>query len=275
MVNILVPTDFSDLSKIAVKYALEISNQLGGNVTLLHVIDFGETLKATIRLQTNSREVVRNIKDNFQQLIDEVGADVPIWQPIVCEIAKGRSFEGTVIKESKRLKSGLIVMGTKGATGLRKAVIGSNTATMIAESSIPVLAVPEDAQIRTLRNIVYATDLKNLKEELATLMPYAKQFDCTVHVLHIVDEGEDIEVAEERINTIIKESGYGNIVPLVTFNPDIDEAIEQYISVSNADMLAMFTHEPTFYERVFDKSMTRKMAFHSKVPLLAFKNSTK
>jgi nucleotide-binding universal stress UspA family protein len=163
-------------------------------------------------------------------------------------------------------------MGTKGATGLRKAVIGSNTASMIAESSIPVLAVPEDASIRTIRNVIYATDLKNLEMELNTLIPYVKQFDCVVHILHIVESGSDIELAEVRIQEIVAQSGYNNVVTLVTFSPDIDEAIDHYITLSKADMLAMFTHEPTFFEKVFDQSITRKMAFHSKIPLLAFKN---
>jgi nucleotide-binding universal stress UspA family protein len=92
-----------------------------------------------------------------------------------------------------------------------------------------------------------------------------------VHILHIVERGSDIERAEEEIEKVVKKTGYKNIVTLVTFDPDVDEAIDHYISVSHADLITMFTHEPSFFDKVFDKSVTRKMAFHSKIPLLAFK----
>ena len=272
MVNILVPTDFSELSKIAVQYAVKIANELNGNVTLFHVISLEQKVKATLRMQTKSRDVLKNIKQNFQSLVDDVSLEMEIGRPLSFKVAEGMSFEDTIMKESKKLRSGLIVMGTRGASGLKKAVLGSNTASLIGVSHIPVLAVPEHAEFNTFRNVIYATDLKNLEAELGILMPYVEQFESIVHILHIVESGSDIEAAELEIETVIKKSGYKNIVTLVTFDPDIDGAIDQYISVSKADLLTMFTHEPSFFEKVFDRSVTRKMAFQSKIPLLAFKN---
>ena len=61
------------------------------------------------------------------------------------------------------------------------------------------------------------------------------------------------------------------MVTLVLVDNDIHSAIDQYVEVSKADVLAMFTHELSFFEKVFDRSMTRKMAFHSRIPLLAFR----
>jgi nucleotide-binding universal stress UspA family protein len=83
--------------------------------------------------------------------------------------------------------------------------------------------------------------------------------------------GKDVDAIEERIEKAVAKTGYKNIVTLVTVDPDIDGAIDQYAAVCKADLLAMFTHELSFYEKLFDKSITRKMAFHSKTPLLAFK----
>jgi nucleotide-binding universal stress UspA family protein len=272
MVNILVPTDFSPASRIAVHNAVRISNKLNGNITLLHVINLEQKMKATFRMKTSSREVIKNIQQNFQELIDEVAVDIEFRDPIMCRIVQGRSFEDTIMKESKRLRSGLIVMGTRGASGLKKAIIGSNTATLIGLSPIPVLAVPEQAEFTTFRNVIYATDMKNLEAELAILIPYIERFGSIVHILHIVEDGSLIESVEQEINRVVKKTGYKNIVILVTFDPDIDGAIDQYISVTKADLLTMFTHELSFFEKVFDKSVTRKMAFQSKIPLLAFKH---
>jgi nucleotide-binding universal stress UspA family protein len=272
MVNILVPTDFSKLSAVAVAYAVGIANTLKGNVTMLHVIDIGEKVKATLRMQPGSRDVLNTAKSNFQQLVEELSSRIEIHKPITYKIAKGRSFVDAISKESKSLHSGLVVMGTRGASGLKKAMMGSNTASLIGTSHIPVLAVPGEAMYSGFRNMIYATDLKNLDAELAVLIPYVKQFDSTVHILHIADDASEIDNIEQQIEIAVKKTGYKNIVTLVTFDTDVEGAIEHYITVSHADLLTMFTHEPSFYEKVFDKSVTRKMAFHSRIPLLAFKH---
>ena len=54
MVNILIPTDLSELSKIAVQYAIKIVNKLGGTVTLLHVVNVIEPTRSAMRLQLKS-----------------------------------------------------------------------------------------------------------------------------------------------------------------------------------------------------------------------------
>ena len=272
MVNILVPTDFSELSSIAFEYAVGIADTMRGNVTLLHVIDIEQKVKATLRMKTGARDVLNNVKTNLQQMVNNLSAKTEIIRPISFKIVADTTVGEAIEKQSVELHSGLIVMGTKGATGLKKAVVGSNTASLIGTSHIPVLAVPGGARFTGFRNLIYATDMKNLDEELKILTPYIKQFGCTVHILHVVSDASLIEQTEEKIEKAVKKTGYKNFVTIVTFDLDIEGAIGQYITVSRADMLAMFTHKPNFYERVFDKSVTRNMAFNSDIPLLAFKN---
>jgi nucleotide-binding universal stress UspA family protein len=76
---------------------------------------------------------------------------------------------------------------------------------------------------------------------------------------------------EKKIEAVVANEGIKNVVVKVIVNKEVDEAIEYYVKESKADLLAMFTHDTTFYERLFDRSMTRKMAFQSKIPLLAFR----
>lgn len=275
MINILVPTDFSPLSKIAIRYAIRIANKLNGNVTLLHVIDFQSTVKSTIKFETNSREIVRNAREQLEELVNEISSRTMVKTPIRCEIARGNSFSTTIVRESKKLKSGLIVMGTRGATGIRKALLGSNTVSVLEESQIPVLAVPEEAEFKTFRNIVYATDLRYLEKELSILVPYVEPFGSTIHVLHIVEDGANVPGAEEKIEKAVKKLKYNNIVSLCIMDFDVNAAIDQYIGVSKADLVTMFTHKASFYEKVFDKSLTRRMAFHGNIPLLAFTQKKK
>jgi nucleotide-binding universal stress UspA family protein len=273
MVNILVPTDLSDLSKIAVQYAIKIANKLGGTITLLHVINIIQPTRATMRLQLKSleKDLVDTAKEDLDIFVHEVSKQLKTSDPIKMKVVKGANFNDTIKKEAKKLRTGLIVMGTRGASGLKKYVMGSNTTSVIEVSHVPVLAVPELGDFKNFKNVVYATDLLHTQQELKTLIPYLEKFGSKVHLIHVTSSLKEVSNLEKKITSIVEMSGIKNIICKVMVNKKIDEAIEHYVNVSNADLLAMFTHDLSFYEKLFDRSITRKMAFHSKIPLLAFR----
>ena len=276
MVNILVPTDFSQLSKFALKYAIKIANTLDGNITVLHVITMTRALRISIGETIRSHDHTHESPErDLEKLIKTLSEQYKTSHPIKYEVVRGRYFPSTLLREARRLRSGLVVMGTRGATGLTKTVLGSNTNSVIEVSHVPVLAVPEKAEFKGFRNVVYASDLRNLEEELRILIHYIEKFGSTIHLVHIVPPGKQVDVIEAKIDGVLKKFRYKNIVTLVLVDHDVDSAIDQYVGVSKADVLAMFTHELSFFEKVFDRSMTRKMAFHSRIPLLAFRQSTR
>jgi len=273
MVNILVPTDLSDVSKIAVQYALKIVNKLGGTLTVLHVVIIIQPTRATMRLQLKSleKDLMETSREDMEAFVKSISKQLKTEVSIQVKVAKGTSFNDAVIREAKKLRTGLIVMGTKGASGLRKYVLGSNTASVIEVSHVPVLAVPELGEFKSFKNVVYATDLKNVQKELKTLIPYLEKFNSTVHLLHVTSSLKEVSALEKKIDGIVKKAGVTNVICKVIVNKNIDEAIDYYVAESNADLLTMFTHDVSFYEKLFNRSMTRKMAFHSKIPLLAFR----
>lgn len=275
MVNILVPTDFSQLSKSALKYAIKIANRLDGNVTVLHVMTTTRAFRIAMmeKIRSSDSDLMESAQNELEVMIKTMAEQYQATTPLKYQVARGSYFPSTLLREARRLRSGLIVMGTRGASGLTKAVLGSNTNSVIEVSHVPVLAVPEKADFKGFRNVVYASDLRNLREELEILILYIEKFGSTIHLIHIVPPGEQVDVIEARIEATLKEFPYKNIITLVLVDSDIESALDQYVEVSKADVLAMFTHEISFFEKVFDKSMTRKIAFHSRVPLLAFKQT--
>ena len=275
MVNILVPTDFSQLSKSALKYAIKIANRLGGNITVLHVMTMTRALRISMveKIRSLDHDLIESAEAELETMIKTMSEQYKVKTPIKFEVVRGSYFPSTLLREARRLHSGLIVMGTRGASGLTKAVMGSNTNSVIEVSHVPVLAVPEKADFKGFRNVVYASDLRNLEEELGILIRYIEKFGSTIHLIHIVPPGDEVDVIEGKINSILREFTYKNIVTLVLVDNDVDSALDQYVEVSRADVLAMFTHEISFFEKVFDKSMTRRMAFHSRIPLLAFRQT--
>ncbi len=275
MVNILVPTDFSDLSKVAVQYAAKMANKINGNITLLHVItNVFEPMRSDLRerIKAAEHDLVIAAEEDFIPVLKEAEKYNRTTNPIVCEIQKGKSFDDTVKAFVKKNRSGLIVMGTRGASGLARYVLGSNTVSVLDVSPVPVLAVPEKADFKTFKNIVYASDLKHLERELKVLIPYLKMFDSTLHVLHVAEKGKDVDEIQNSIKSTLKKVDYRKSTVTIQVNKKIDVAIDLFVQQLKADLVTMFTHRKSAYDKLFNRSMTKKMAFQSKVPLLAFKS---
>ena len=273
--NILVPTDFSKLSLVAIEYAISMANRINGSVTLLHVMDnFVKPTRASMQEEAKaiSREASVLARQRFEPIVAEAEKLSKTGNPIVVKIRKGRSFSNTVRLFAKRNQIELIVMGTKGASGLSKYVLGSNTVSVMDASRIPVLAVPARARFNNFKNIIYAADLKYLESEIGVLKPYLKLLDATLHVLHVCDKTKSEEELQNKVKSILKQVDYRKSTVMIKSGRPIDRVIDSYVKELKADMVAMFTHKRTAYENLFHRSVTKKMAFQSHVPLLAFKN---
>lgn len=273
MINILVPTDFSPLSKVAVKFAIKASSKMDGAVTLLHVFSMVEPTRHSMRekYEALEKELNNYAKEDFKAIIQDVEKFNKTTNPIAYKIEKGLSFNDTVRNIAKKSKSDLIVMGTKGASGLQKYVLGSNAASVIEISPIPVLVVPEEADFKGFRNVVYATDLTTIDKDMKALIPYVKMFNANLHVLHVAT-GKNAEAAKARINEALKMVDYKKITVAVMPGKAVEKVIEGYVADIKADLIALFTTDKTVYEKMFDKSITRRMTFQTHTPLIAFKH---
>lgn len=273
--NILVPTDFSDLSLVAIEYGVKMANRMNGTVTLLHVMD-GVVKPTRASLQEEAKAISREAsalaRERFAPVVEEAERFNTTNHPVAVKIRRGRSFSNTVRLFTKRNKIGLIVMGTKGASGLSKYVLGSNTVSVMEASRIPVLAVPARARFKNFKNIVYAADLKYLEAEVAAMKPYLKLLDATLHVLHVCDRKADWAQLQTGVKDILKQVEYRKSTVTIRAGKPVDRAIDSYVRELKADLVTMFTHRRTAYENLFHRSMTKKMAFQSHVPLLTFKN---
>jgi nucleotide-binding universal stress UspA family protein len=276
MINLLVPTDFSDLSLVAIEYAVKMANRMNGTVTLLHVMDkVVKPTRVSMREEAKAigREASALARERFVPVVEEAERFNKTGNPIVVKLRRGRSFSDTVRLFAKRNQIGIIIMGTKGASGITKYVLGSNTVSVMEASRIPVLAVPARAQFKNFKNIVYAADLKYLEDELDVMKPILKLLDATLHLLHVCDKAKEVEQLQLDVKNILRKVDYRKSTVMIKSGKPIDRTIDSYVKELKADMVTMFTHKRKAYENLFHRSMTKKMAFQSHVPLLAFKNT--
>ncbi|HEY1870918.1 MAG TPA: universal stress protein, partial [Chitinophagaceae bacterium] len=153
MKTIIAPVDFSDAALNALSFAAELSKRASAR---LLVINVSEKDREEEKIKNKLKLIESDLEKNF-------GPDLQ-FESLV---AHG-DLISTLKKMMANYQPDLIVMGTKGASGLKKMLIGSNTVNVIANTNIPVLVIPEAARFKNFngRNrIVLATDLELLEND--------------------------------------------------------------------------------------------------------------
>lgn len=270
MLNVLIPTDFSENASKAVSYALSL---------------FGNEARYTI---LNSYEVPHSGATMLISIGDILEKDsVQLLESFRAELLEKRSdLDGKIdvkavmgspeVAVNKSVELGdydVVVMGTQGASGLKEVLIGSVTSNVLSNVSIPVLAVPHDSDSKPPKTILFAADDNLLAsgEMPKNLVALANRFDAEVVVLNIVPVGELSHVgnsADQQRSSGIFE-GVKHRVEFIE-SDDIPKGIEKFITENEIDMLAMITRKNDLFSRLFGTSNTQKMVMHSHIPLFAF-----
>jgi len=274
--KILVPTDFSELSKVATLYAAGLAKTFNAELTLIHVVSLRGSVSIRVNLKEKPilTEMEKDAETQIQVLADTIKETFPSLQ-VTSAIVKGFPIQEVVTNYAHYNDTDLIVMGTKGANMLSPALMGSNTAATINRSTIPIISVPEFAEYREIKNIVYATDLKEVEHEVSLLIPFARTYNAVIDIIYVLSPGSKKKIDRSKIEKeIIIKSHYSKIRLHVILNDSLTEGISEFLTKEKPGLLAMYTQERGLFDGLFNKSVTKKMSFHSRVPLLAIKKES-
>ena len=144
--NIIVPTDFSELSYAAFEYAKGLAEQLDATVHLIYVLEKTPPFLAVRSLDVTEDEVMKNLEEQASKQLKKtaeiMGIDSKI--KIVQVLKKGVDFE-EIVNYSKEIENELIVIATHGRTGIMHTLLGSVAEKVIRYAKCPVLVItPEE-----------------------------------------------------------------------------------------------------------------------------------
>lgn len=270
--NILVPVDFSDNSENALAFACGFSNKLNAKISLLHSYQVPIPVSDTLVLPISEKEVRKIALDGLNRMRKDAERKFP-GTSINIQATLGMT-DIEIPAFAKSCNAEIIIMGTHGASGIAEFLIGSNTANVMENAEVPVMAIPDKANFNGIKKMVFAADYGNHNfSHMHFLIQVAKQFDAEIILLHvssgkIKDNFEDLEIGrfQERI---IKESGYKNISYRMLEDKDVFHGVSTYIELFPPDLVVMSMHDRTLTQKIFSRSITKRMAYHSHVPVLA------
>ncbi len=261
MKTIVAPIDFSEASNNALLFAAELSKRTSANLVAVHVMQEGGDEE-----ETNKKLELLNA-----YLHKTFGSELP------CEtVAMQGSFVGTLKGLIGLHQPDLIVMGTKGASGLKKILIGSNTVKVLSNVKEPVLVIPETARFdRFIKagksRVVLATDLEELNNEdaLDILKDIARLIiDPMIKVISVRPEKKDLDDGK-RMERNALVSRFRPEIPAewaTIFSNSVMGGINFYLNKhQDTGLVAMIARDTG---HLVQKHYTREMASHTHYPLL-------
>ena len=278
MKKILFPTDFSAAADHAFIYALKLAREIGAHILTLHCYELpalkGSHLPQTIRdiYDSIALEEFENYRSNVPHL-HKIAEEAGLGSIPISHIMQEGEAIYNIVRFAKKEGIDLIVMGTTGASGIKKIFLGSVAGEVMENAPCPVLAVPQKAQFDgKMDNIAFATDYK--EEEINALRWLANQpgfKSSTIHCVHI-----DLEHIEDLANRmdVFRQSfkGLDKIKFEVVGNNHFEKAIMKFLKEKDADLLAMVIHKRNFIKELFQFSFTKSLAYHLTIPILAIPN---
>lgn len=277
MKTILVPTDFSPNANKALDYAAELAKLSKAEIILLYVTGLSHaSLNENVILQKDYDGELMEKTHRQLELLAQATRDVAGIK-VTHQIYNG--FVEEAIKEAAaKNKADLVVMGTVGDAAVREKLFGSITAAVIGNSAIPVLAIPLLFEWTAPENILLAmNDFYEAPQAVEMVFKIATLFNIPVLITVFTDENkaEATEYLDNRRNIEVfcktqKELHPGlSIEAAPVYGDDFEHAIKSFIANKQVSMLAMLTHKRNFIQSIFHRSMTKKMSYHTDIPLLS------
>ncbi len=273
MKTILVPVDFSPTSFNAAVYAIEFAKQIGGASIIVYnayelpiATDNGMTVPFLINindLKTDSEIALLHLKDQLQPLCNN---------SITLSILN--SYNTVIIgvtETAKKEKADLIVMGLTGSNTTEEALIGSNTLHLAKHIELPVIIVPPFVKYSPIKNILLLSDYRDVYETtpIDLITAVLDTTKATLHVLYVQQTKKELvgaEVAESiTLNTLFQ--GYDPQYHY-TQNDNFIDGVNDFVETNAIDLLLIIPKHHTIIDKIFHRSKTKMMVFHSYIPVL-------
>ena len=281
--TILVPTDFSQNALAAARYAAQMALHRQGSIHLLHTYT---PFSSAFANEKFNQEVLDHETDkaltNMQAFHEELQQGFPgLAITTACE----QGMLGDVLPElAGQAKNELVVMGTKGASGLKYVVLGSNTFEIIRKSPIPVLAIPETHPAFQWENMGLLTNFKQSEIDALQTSIAIGGTPPKLTLLHLIERDSlknegDLTLWGEHIyeRTGIKEINCRTetLVNRIDVREDFSEYVFNMVKSEKVDVLVVTHERKSFLTKLFSKSLVKALAHQLEVPIFFHSKSNR
>jgi nucleotide-binding universal stress UspA family protein len=273
MKKIIVPTDFSANSKAGIRFAIQLASQTNSTLVFYYCMELLKPMKWTdgqFKKYVNDQLTKNTIA--LTAFVEKCYAQTTVAKgKVEYVVERGADPKKSVVKYAVNAKADAICMATRGAGKIKK-VMGTNSSGILSTSPVPVFVIPNGYKMMPITNILYASDLADLKPELNRVAAFTVPINGNLHVYHYSDKLEQPEMRKKLLTIQNQNSKYGVSFVFDKFDDQsFAENFEDDLKKSKASLGILFTNQKrNWFDKLFQGSNSAEVSFSSKVPILVF-----
>jgi nucleotide-binding universal stress UspA family protein len=274
--NILLPTDFSKNSWNAIVYALNFLKKYNCTFYLLHVNRIVTSAEGDATYTPNN-ETIDNLytepsRKQLKAVLNRIAKERPANKNhLFYTLTDYNFFIESIRKHVEEKKIDMIIMGTKGASGLKEYLVGSNTGDVITKVKCTTLVVPEESSFRVLKEIAFPTDYA-LSYDIQMLKPIIDilgSSNTSLRILHINKKHAKLNT-DQQANKDLLEECFENFDYAFHFiaNKKVEDAVQCFVQSRDIDMIVMIAKNLNYFQQILFHSKVEKISYHTNIPFL-------
>jgi nucleotide-binding universal stress UspA family protein len=271
MFTIIVPTDFSDTARNAVDYALKMANDMHN----VRVVLYNAYSKSSIGVDGTPLSIDPNTNRQITLMaLQNLRNEFPVRSGLTVDIlAEEGDLTPNLARMATDKSADLAIMGINGANKIEQVLIGSSTLSVVNKASIPVLIVPPDAVYKKIRKVLFCSDLKDVEKTTPVdhLKTVLDMFGPKLVIGHVSTNHYNDTLHQQKVEISKLNEMLGAYDPEFAVLPmgDFTESTSQLATDKQVDLLITVPRKHSFFEKLISPSHTKKLAYHSHLPVLA------
>lgn len=275
MKRIILPTDFSETSLNAIRYALQLFENETCTFYLLNTFTPAAYHVPSVQLNSYSvlqleQIVSKRAKMQLDGVLDQIKNEFNNPKHVLVTLSAYNLLASEIVSLSEIHDIDLVIMGTTGASGSKEVFMGTQTMHTIKKVKCPVIAVPSNFSYETPKEILLTTDFKfDMKNRfLPLLKELSENHVARVNILNAYF-GEALNEAQ-RANKHFLDTYFKSTAHLFHSAEGVGlvEAIEAFQVKHKVNFLVMIHNKHTFFENLLFKPVVNQIAYHTNVPFM-------
>tara|TARA_Y100000780_G_C13622965_1_gene393309 strand:- start:388 stop:1107 length:720 start_codon:yes stop_codon:yes gene_type:complete len=233
----------------------------------MYQVEFMQSSESQFQLMEAVKETS---KKKLQDLVEKIETEFPNPNHHFTTISSFNTLTGEISELYEGNVMDLIIMGTKGASGVKEVLFGSNTMHVLNNVKCPVIAIPSDFNFERPHELLFPSDydIEFNDQHLDPLIDIANLYNIRINIMH-VHYGETLTERQEsnRQKLETKFKGIAHLFHNIK-NKNIPEAITEFQIKTRINLLVMINNKHSFFENLFFKSNIKQIGFHLNVPFM-------
>jgi nucleotide-binding universal stress UspA family protein len=267
--KLLVPTDFSELSNVALQYAIDFAGMTGASIHLHHNAIYEGPPSAGMLIDLSSK-IVQQAEFELNGFAKKTRESCNHEIDISWEVTSYHNHTNAIHKVADSSGASLIIMGSKGKSGIQGALVGQVAYQTLLEASCPTLVIPPSCVFVHPGKALFSVDVNKQpdQESLSALGRIMKPINYSLNLLFVNTDSDNEKVYTIR-DSVAATCPDVNLDVFTQVNGNVVDAIERFIDEHDSNMLILYPGHHNVFSELLGRSITQKLLSNFKVPVLS------